>query len=144
MDYILGDGRKVRIPIEDIERSMKVLNVSKDEAIKIYLEDEGYLINEEQERLEREGKKINNIIHEAKSQKAIDKKKSQEKTQKERCHRENKTKEEIVAALKVFLSNLDIVKIKNLKIENPAKLISFQIGNENFELDLRQKRKGKK
>ena len=45
MNYNLN-GKNIRIPDADIERSMKILKISHDEAIQLWLEDEGYLENE--------------------------------------------------------------------------------------------------
>ena len=123
--YTLGK-RKIKIPDTDIERSMKVLGITKDEAIQVWLEDEGYLENEEQEELEEKAKKnrITATIHQASS---IDPKK---KTQKERVRKEDPTKELIIA--------------KTVKITNIGKLISFKIGEDDYEFNLIRKRKPKK
>lgn len=131
--------KKINIPDSTIEVYMKNLDVSRDEAIQIYLEDEGYLENEEQEQLEKKAKdnRITATIHQAS---AIDKvARAKQKTQKERCKRENPTKEmvitEIAKILPAFATNIQIV--------NTGKLISFSIAGNDFELDLKQKRKAK-
>ena len=54
------NGKSLKIPDEIIEKSMKVLELSKDEAIQMYLEDEGYLENETVTQL-TEKAKINKI-----------------------------------------------------------------------------------
>ena len=46
MLYELPNGKKVKIPDVEIEKSMKALELTKDEAIEMWLEDEGYLDNE--------------------------------------------------------------------------------------------------
>ena len=45
MTYNLN-GKVIRIPDADIEKSMKLLKLSHDEAVQMWLEDEGYLENE--------------------------------------------------------------------------------------------------
>ena len=45
MRYNLN-GKNINIPDADIERSMKSLELTKEEAIQMWLEDEGYLENE--------------------------------------------------------------------------------------------------
>ena len=64
MRYNLN-GKNINIPDADIERSMKSLELTKEEAIQVWLEDEGYLENEEQEELERKAKenRITATIH---------------------------------------------------------------------------------
>ena len=51
MVYKLNEKKEIRIPDEDIKRLVKTMNIDEEEAIEIWLEDEGYLINEEQEEL---------------------------------------------------------------------------------------------
>ena len=49
-----GREKEIRIPDEDIKRIEKGLGVSTAEAIDIWLEDEGYLENEEQEQFTKQ------------------------------------------------------------------------------------------
>ena len=56
MTYTLSNGKTVRIPDKEIEKNMKILEISKDEAILLYLEDEGYIENAEQEALCKKAK----------------------------------------------------------------------------------------
>lgn len=133
MRYTLESGKTVTIPNDDIERSMKMLKISKDEAIKVWLEDEGYLINEEQEALTKKAKenRITATIHEARTY--------TKKTQKERVRKENPTKAMVIAEIAAILPKF----AENIQILNENKLISFTIGEDTFEIDLRQKRKPK-
>ena len=51
------DGKKIRIPKEEIEHNMKIPMVKTEEdAIWIWLEDNGYVDNEEQNELDRKAK----------------------------------------------------------------------------------------
>ena len=130
------NGRKIRIPDTEIERSMKTLKMTKEEAIQLWLEDEGYLDNEEQEALEKKAKdnRITATIHQAQ---AAD---SKQKPKRERTRKENPTKEMVIREIAAILPNF----AENIQILNVGKLISFTIGDETYEIDLKQKRKPKK
>lgn len=128
----LDNGKTVRIPKEDIERTAKGLGVDEDEAILIWLEDEGYIDNDEQNELDKKAKasKITATIHGARK----------ETTKKrEVVRKEDATKERIIQALAETLSGI----AQNVKIENVGKLITFTLGDENFKLDLIRQRKPK-
>ena len=58
-------ARSINIPDAELEKSMKILGMTKEEAIEMWLEDEGYLDNEEQAELEQKAKenKITATIH---------------------------------------------------------------------------------
>lgn len=127
-------GKKIRIPDEEIKKNMKILDLTEDEAIQMYLEDEGYLENEEVEELSKKAKenKTDKIV-------ATDKTKTRAKSTRE--PKENPVKEGIIAGITKFLAtNPSIVDIK---IENKAKLISFRVENREFKLDLVEKRQKK-
>lgn len=136
MTYKLKNGKTVRIPDAEIENSMKSLELTREEAIQMWLEDEGYEENEEQEALEKKAKdaRITATIHQAS---AADAKK---KTQKERCRKENPTKEMVIREIAALLPKF----AENIEVLNVGKLISFSIGDEKYEIDLKQKRKPKK
>lgn len=131
------NGKNVRIPDTDIQKAMKALGLTQEEAIEMWLEDEGYLQNEEQNELDKKAKenKITATIHQASG---VDK--TVKKTQKERCRKENPTKEKVIAEIAKLLPNF----AENIEVLNPGKLISFSIGAEKYEIDLKQKRKPKK
>lgn len=128
------NGKNIRIPDEEIEKNMKVLDISKDEAIEMWLEDEGYLENEEQEELCKKAKenRITATIHDAKD--------IQKKTQRERVRKENPTKRMVIAEIAKILPEF----AENIQVLNIEKLISFTIGDNTYEIDLKQKRKPKK
>lgn len=134
MKYDLN-GKKINIPDADIERSMKSLDLTKEEAIQMWLEDEGYLENEEQEGLEKKAKenRITATIHQASA------KDPRKKTQKERVRKENPTKEMVIREIAALLPNF----AEDIEVLNVGKLISFRIGEEKYEIDLKQKRKPK-
>lgn len=134
MNYKLND-KVIKIPDSEIENNMKILELTREEAIQTWLEDEGYLDNEEQIELDKKAKKnrITATIHEAKAETA------KKKTQRERVRKENPTKEMIIAEIAKIIPNFG----ENMQVLNPSKLISFTIGDETYEIDLKQKRKKK-
>lgn len=135
MIYKLNEKKEVRIPDTDIERLVKTMQIDKKDAIQIWLEDEGYLINEEQEQLNQKAKE--NKSH--KIAKAERKAPIVLKNKKEKVVKENPTKEMVIAEIAKILPNF----ATDINIENKAKIITFRIGDEEYKLDLIQKRKKK-
>ena len=135
MIYKLNEKKEVRIPDTDIERLVKTMQIDKEDAIQIWLEDEGYLINEEQEQLNQKAKE--NKSH--KIAKAERKAPIVLKNKKEKVIKENPTKEMVIAEIAKILPNF----ATDINIENKAKIITFRIGDEEYKLDLIQKRKKK-
>lgn len=129
------NGKNIKIPDEDIKRTMKILDLSEEEAIQLYLEDEGYLENEEVAELTKKAKDsgIMSTIHGAKAEKP--------KVKVERERKENPTKERIIAEIGKFLCQLD--GISGVNIANIGKIIEFECENKHFKLDLIQKREKK-
>lgn len=129
------NGKMLKISDDEIAKAMKSLELTKDEAIQMWLEDEGYLDNEEQEALEKKAKenRITATIHQAKNTR------TKKKTQKERIRKENPVKEMVIAEIAKILPNF----AENVEITNVSKYISFTIGDEKFEINLIQKRKPK-
>lgn len=128
------NGKKIRIADSEIENLVKGLNISTEQAIQIWLEDEGYLENEEQNSLDKKAKesKITATVHQAKSD-----------NRKERKPRERKPdteKEKIISDLAKFLEN----STENVKITNISKIIEFDISENHYKLDLVRQRKTKK
>ena len=133
IEMTLENGKVVKCAIEWAERSMKALDTDMEDVLLMFLEDNDYLENEEQEELDNKAK-VNKVKLTAISEKVV------KKTPKERVQKENPTKELIISTIAKALENLDI---KDLTIENKAKLITFSLNNEDFKVDLVQKRKKK-
>lgn len=129
------NGKNIKIPDEEIKKNMEILDLSEDEAIQLYLEDEGYLENEEVAELTKKAKDsgIMSTIHGAKAEKP--------KAKVERERKENPTKERIIAEIGKFLCQLD--GISGVNITNIGKIIEFECENKHFKLDLIQKREKK-
>lgn len=128
----LEDGREVKASTKYLENMVKNLGIDMEEAVLTWLEDEEYLINEEQEELNKatKGTRVGSVVG-AKAKK--------QKTQKERVKKENPIKEMIIAEIAKVLPNF----AENIVVENTGKLITFSIGEDEFKLDLVQKRKPK-
>lgn len=139
MNYTYN-GKVVRISDEQITKIINGLKVSKEEAINIYLEDEGIKDNPEQNALDKKAKdsKITQKIHGAKSAEFIYRK-EQQKTQKERVVKANPTKERIIAEVAKILSNF----AENVTVINTGKLIEFDMDGNHYKFDLVQSRKKK-
>ena len=134
MKYTLPTGKTVNIPDKEIEQSMKALDLTREEAIEMYLEDEGYLDNDEQIELNEKAKKVK-IDHQAS---AIDKTEKKEKKV-----REVKVSDEKQSLFAEIVANL-AENGRNYQILKENKLISVQIGEKIFKVDLIEQRKSKK
>ena len=132
--YITLDNGKIeKVAKVWVEKSMQALKTDMEDVLLMWLEDNGKLINEEQEELDKEAKgKVKNVVTTEKPKK---------KTPKERVQKENPTKELIIKTLVNALQTLD--NISNVNAENKAKLITFELNGEQFKIDLTQKRKPK-
>ena len=127
------NGKVINIPKKEIEKSMKVLDLSMTDAIQMWLEDEGYLENEEQENLCKLAKenKITSTIHGA-GEKG---KKNKPKTV--------KVSDEKVKLFNEILENLYKYH-ENVEILKENKLIQVKIGEKVFKIDLIEQRMPKK
>ena len=130
------NGKKIRIPDGDILRLKSTMKISAEEAVKIWLEDEGILHNEEQENLCKKAKDsgIMRTIHGASAKTA-----ETTPTQRERVKKENPTKGKIIAEVAKLL----IEFADDVNVTNPEKLIEFTMNGNDYKLDLTQKRKKK-
>lgn len=126
-----------RVPDGEILHLMQTMKISASEAALIYLEDNGKIINPEQEALCKkvENSGIMRTIHDASAKTA-----ATPKTQRERTRKENPTKEKIISELATFLPQL----AENVTVVNPSKIIKFTVGNDTFTLDLIKNTKVKK
>jgi hypothetical protein len=128
MLYNFG-GKQIRIPDEEIAVAMKNLGLSEPEAIQMWLEDEGFLDNEEQEALCEKAKE--------------NKVRVQGEGLKERKPRE-KPKTVKVSDEKAQLFNEIVENLKendrNFEISKQNKLILVRINEKVFKIDLIEQR----
>lgn len=133
------NGKMVNIPDQEIEKAMKKLGLTKEQAIEMWLEDEGYLENEEQENLCKLAKenKITATIHQASGNKP--KKQSKPKTVKV-----SSEKQDLFTLLEVTLDDYCKEMGGKRTILNPNKLIQVELNGKTFKIDLIEQRKPKK
>lgn len=134
--YELDENVFVNIPREEIERMMKGLGVSEDDACWIWCEDNGKIDNEEQNELDKKAKesRITATIHQARAETTKERKKVERKP--------DQVKDELVENLKAFL--IEQCFMENVTITKVGKLIEFDCGGEHFKLDLIRQRPPKK
>ena len=131
MKYQLKNGKSVNIPDKEIEKSMRALELTKEEAIQMWLEDNDYEVNEEQEELDSKAKKVK-IQHGAS---AIDK-----SEQKEKKPRVVKISDEKQALFSEILSNLEDVYPNSVEIVKENKLLTVKVGTKTFKIDIIEQR----
>ena len=123
--------KRVIIPDDALDKHMRILGITKDEAIQMWLEDEGYIKNDVVEELTAKAKE-NKINHGARSFKP------RKKT--ERVRKPDIEKENIIEILANCLKNAGY----SAEITNKSKIIEFSVGENNYKLDLIKKRPPKK
>ena len=136
MKYTLTNGKTVSIPDAEIRKNMEKLELTEEEAIELWLEDNEYEINEEQAELDEKAKKVK-ISLDASAE-------APRKTQKERAV---KVSDEKKSLFDTILSNLDRnegVERENITVLKENKLIQVQIGTKIFKIDLVEQRPPKK
>lgn len=127
------NGKNIKIDDKQLDKLMKSLDLTKEEAIQMYLEDEGYLDNEEQLELDKKAKEsgIMRTIHEAK-----DIEKEKKKTSKPKTVKVSDEKQELFANI---LENLQ-ENYEKVGVLKQNKLIQVQIGEKIFKIDLIEQR----
>ena len=125
------NGKNINIPDNEIQNNMRLLDISKEEAIQLWLEDNDYLENEIVEELTKKAKE-NKINHEAKSDKP------RKAVKKERKPDEEKEK------LIEILANCLKTEGFETEITNKSKIIEFNVGGNHYKLDLIKQRPPKK
>ena len=131
MLYELKGGKRVNIPDDTILKYRKMLGLTQTEAVQMWLEDEGYEVNAEQEALCQKAKenRITATVHQAKAYTP--------KTQRERVKKADPTKEGVIAAIAELLPTLNA---ENVEITNAGKIITFTISGDKYKLDLIRQR----
>lgn len=117
------NGKEICIPDSEISKSIKVLQISQDEAVQMWLEDEGYIENAEVEALTAKAK-ANKISHEAKSDKA--------RKPSTRERKVDNTKKRLLSDVRVLIEELG-GEIKSVKTETEITFI-FEDSEYSFKL----------
>lgn len=128
-------NKEVKVPDEEIKNLMDKLELTEQEAIQTWLEDEGYEVNEEVERLTAKAK--------ANGTARVNARVNVENKKTTRERKANPVKEEIIQILANALKNSQNLPINAIKIENIGKIITFKVENREFKLDLIEKRQKK-
>lgn len=122
-------NRTVKIDDGLLQKMQKNLDLSKEEAIQVWLEDEGYLVNEEQESLVQKGTaemaRVKDKSTKGKKKKTSEKKKDLEK-------------EGLISAIADAISELGIIEIIN-----PNNEIKLIVNDDEFKIKISKKRKKK-
>lgn len=131
MKYTLENGKVINIPDSEIKAHMKNLDLTEDEAIQLYLEDEGYLDNEELEELDSKAKKVK-IQHGASATEKTEKKEKKPRTVKISDEKQGLFYNIYHFLLDTYGGSVEMVK------EN--KLLTLKIGEKTFKVDLIEQR----
>lgn len=129
------NGKMINIPDDEIAKAMKNLDLTKEEAIEMWLEDEGYLDNAEQLALCQVAKdnRITQTIHGTHE-------KPRKKSEKPKNVRISAEK------LLLFLQIQEMLEenYENVEILTENKLIQVETNGKVLKIDLIEKRKAKK
>lgn len=130
MRYQLGK-RNLVIPDGEIQQAMKKYDITQEEAVQMWLEDEGYLDNEELDAMEKKAKdnKITATIHGAGD-------KSKRKKSAPRTVKVSDEKQQLFAEI---VGTLDASGMEH-EILKENKLIQVKIGEKIFKIDLIEQR----
>lgn len=120
-----------------IERTMKALEVTREEALEILAEDDEIDKGADLHPLTAEQEKV------VKKMRQADRKPTVYNWQKKRERKPNATKEGIVAEIATFLKENSDFDTKDVEITNKNREITFQISDDTFTVTLVQKRKPK-
>lgn len=132
MKYTLSNGKSVNIPDKEIDKIAEGLQVSKLEAMQIWLEDNEYEINEEQEKLDNSASKV-------KVSKDVVKKRT--KSDKPRVA---KVSDEKKALFDLIYQTIQVEYPENVEIIKENKLIKVKTGEKTLKIDLIEERPPKK
>lgn len=125
--------------MELVKHHMKVLDIPEAEAIQLVMDDKAVDKGEKLFELSAEQKKV--------AKKYVGtgtKKRTVYKFDTAKKKKENPVKQKIIAEIERFLNENSEICAENVQIINAERQIFFQIGSNDYELTLVQKRKAKK
>lgn len=128
MRYTLENGKTIVIPDTDLNKYMSSLDLTKEEAIKLWLTDNDYEEDEEQEALDSKAKKIK-IDHDAKDI-------SKPKQTRERTVKVSDEKQTLFNSILTNIDRCVGVERENVRILKENKLIEVKIGEKTFKIDV--------
>ena len=127
------NGKTYSVEKEQIEVLMKSLDLTFDEAVETYLDDEGLLENEEQNALDKKAQKV------YKEQSRVDTEKAK-KPRQTRNRTVSPEKSGFVEKLYQFLTE----NYENVEIIRPNKFYSVEINGKIIKMDIMEQRPPKK
>jgi len=136
MRYKMSSGKTITIPDNTIKQFMLSLDLTKEEAIQTYLEDEGLLENEEQIALNEKAKGFSHAVHDR-----LDKPKKEKRKVVVNVSDEKKA---LFQSILENISKCDGISAENVTVLKENKLIQVQFGDKIFKIDLIQQRPPKK
>lgn len=133
MLYTLENGKTVSIPDSEIINNMKALEISQEEAIELWLDDNDYTENEEQDALDRKAKKagVGLVV------KDIDKPR---KERKPRTCKVSDEKQLLFNAIHDFLATFVEKNGGNVEVLTENKMFSVKVGEKSFKINITQDR----
>ena len=133
MLYTLENGKTVSIPDSEIINNMKALEISQEEAIELWLDDNDYTENEEQDALDRKAKKagVGLVV------KDIDKPR---KERKPRTCKVSDEKQLLFNAIHDFLTTFVEKNDGNVEVLTENKMFSVKVGEKSFKINITQDR----
>lgn len=137
MRYTLENGKVINIPDDEIANNMKALELTEEEAIEVWLEDNEYEINEEQEKLDAEARKVKLKLGARENG-------EKSKTPRERTVKVSDEKKELFETILTNLTRADGVEVGDVSVLKENKLIQVKIGNKVFKIDVIEQRPPKK
>lgn len=131
MKHILENGKVINISDKEIQNYMIKLDLSKEEAIDLWLEENDYQENEELNKLDDKAKKVK-INHGVVNEKP-----------KEKKPHTVKVSDEKITLFNMIFANLSENFGENAQIIKENKEICIKIGEKSFKVDIVEHRKPK-
>jgi hypothetical protein len=131
----MENGKVINIPDEEIEKIAVGLDISKLEAMQVWLEDAEIEVNEEQEELDKKAKNVK-IDREAGQ-------KPRKKSEKPRTVKVSDAKQALFAYIKTAIEGYCLNRNGNCAVLKENKLISVEIDGKIFKIDLIEQRQPK-
>lgn len=129
MQYTLNSGRVITIGDNDIGNLMDACGCSKEEAIDIWLTDHDFIVNQEQEELDKsaKGAKIADV-------------RDKKRTKTSQKPREIKVSAEKRELFDEIWSDLEDVYRNSVTVLKKYKLLEVKIGEKTFKVDIIEQR----
>lgn len=128
------NGKEINISDKEIAQSMKLLDITKEEAIEMWLDDNGYTDNEEQIALDKSASAVK-IDMETKGGKAC-----ADKEKKPRTKKNSSEKQEIYD----FLTQVMAEKYGKITVLTENKLFGVEINGKFIKIDVIEQKKAQK